>query len=1110
MSRKKAKAKTNSNKDAFNCLANPLIAGMLADDQYASTAATFISRRAVADFRSDFKQLYQRKRFRRLFNASATTIEEFSVANIFRDQVAPSRLLELYLSLVMQHAEELRTFVALRDRFEISVLAGQYNLASNLLDELREKIGESLWYIRNRILVLSYQGKLQEMQDFAESCKSRSSDSFVTYLINCFLLIASDPLLHLQKIVQRTINELKEAEINEWADLLSLLFVPRPLFARRENLTCLPVIQTFGIVDQYHLICTLSAEILAHEIVAQTELDFVRHLSIFIEEMGSAVGDEAVPSSDPLSVQGRGNNADSSRLVRLYENDQSVALINEFRTRFQQFRTPFALANLVAKAEAIANTGLFRPDQGPVSDVIRHLSSLYDFSASPTRTADLISSIVVQLNHFQGSSQLQLSLYASMPLRYESEDRQWLARLAAISNADATPWTRTLTKDADPILSHSYLSDSHTLPQYRIIKQQIRTLSSTREDVDAKLDAFRMTVPLKKDYYELASSYLSSVNALGDVIPLCAATLAQQPNAFVAFPMRKLIEHIERTNAHTLDSLIIAYYYVKKIDSKKEYLLNETFEEFILSNDAARPSDLFHLLDELDARPIVFYRDIATLETMDFLGAFKDSNDLRSERVKILDHLRDLTLIEPDQHRAEVDEIVMQVVVDSGATEFNVAKIDVNDRALRRDLSQDVSSLLALYKSVKDGTEEKFIRVDGELLDGDTAQAVVAGDRNTTLLKIVNLVQDAFLYDEKHGLDKNLSAEIRHGFFSNLMRSKLEEARLLTEKDQNGQYKSNEFWLNSNTIIVEGILRAVDDQLKWFSANFNQLVEKAEEWMKVTADHKDTSRVFNYKLFLHDFRQFHTRAERSASGEEFLQSFFDVLWSHTEDCLSEMREKLNVEFRNGVDALFQELIERITTAKSGVGLVDLMAAITRVRNDIREDITTASEWFRRHVDYVSSARNLSELTEISIECFERVKGVRLNIVRDMMDLSAIRFDGRQIKSFIVAFVNILENACRHSGFGAHTAIRVSSTIAGTTWTLQVENSVTPDKLEALTPDRLTQIVEKMKGPSSLHMMRKEGGSGLSKAYNQLRSIKDHFDVNIFAEDAIFRTRISYG
>lgn len=1109
MTRKKAKTKINVRPDEFHTLANPMVAGMLSDDQYASSAATFISRGAAADFQANFQRLYQKQRFRRLFNASATKIEQFSAGKLFRDQVTPQRLLQLYLSLVLQHAAEIRAFVELRGHFETSLLAGEYDHALSLLEVLRERVGESLWYVRNRILVLSYQGKLQEMQDFAEACKSRSSDSFVTYLINCFLLIASDPLLHLQKIIQRTINELEEAGINEWADLLSLMFVPRPLFARWSALTCFPVIQTFGVIDQYHLIASLSAEILAYEVDARAEPEFAQELAEFIEEIGSIIGDDTIPDLARLDAHDSDDDTYSSSLVRMYERDECVLLITEFRASFRELRTPFALANLVAKAEATCKTNLFGPGQGPISDVIRHLSSLYNLSASPTHTADLISAIVVQLNHFRGSNQLQLSLFASLPLRYESEDRQWLARVAVISNADATPWTKTLSIDTDPILAHAYVSGVQALPRYRVIKHEIRTRALSRQEADGQLDAYRRAVPLQKDYYELVSTYLSNTDALGDLIPLCAETLADQPNAFVAFPMRKLMEYIEKTGTHTLDALIIAYYYVKKIDSKKEYLLNETFEEFIISNDVSRPSELFATLNDADPRSVVFYRDISTLETMDFLGAFKDSNHLRSERVKILDHLRDLTLIEPDQHRAEVDEIVMQVVVDSGATEFNVAKIDVNDRVLRRDLSQDVSSLLVLYKSVKDGTEEKFFRVDGELLDGDTAQAVVAGDRNTTLLKIVNLVQDAFLYDDKHGLDKNLSAEIRHGFFSNLMRSRLEEARLLTEEDHNGEYKSNDYWLNSNTIIVDGILRAVDDQLKWFSANFNRLIEEAEEWMKVTADHKDTSRVFNYKLFLHDFRQFHTRAERSSSGDEFLQAFFDVLWAHTEDCLREMREKLNVEFKNSVDTLFQQLIERIVDAKSGVALVDLMAAITRVRNDIREDITTASEWFRRHVDYVSSARTLSELIEISIECFERVKGVRLNVVKDMMDLSTVRFDGREIKSFIVAFVNILENACRHSGFGASTAIRVLGAIDDASWTLQVENSVTSDKVQALNSNRMGQITEKMKGPTSLHMMRREGGSGLSKAYNQLRSISDHFDVNVFAEDAIFRTRISY-
>ncbi|SOE87073.1 hypothetical protein SAMN05446935_7630 [Burkholderia sp. YR290] len=1087
-----------------------MVSGLLNDEKYESLAATFIAEESDQEFETLFHSLYQKPKFRATFNAPVKTIEKFFEKNIYRQGVAPRRFLALYKCLFIEHRSELNAFATLRLVFENHVLCGRYEAAGEILDQMRSLLGESLWLVRNRILLLSLQGKLQEMHDFSESCKDRCTDGFVTFLINCFVLVASDPLLHLRKFIRNTIEELSEAGIGDWADLLALVFVPRPMFAGPGKLKCLPVIQSFNVIDQYELVTRFAAESLPEGgPEAKTDVS-IEEITDFLDSLREHISDNAMPAveranSDPQAVYTLDN------VVKLYEADLYKEALDEFSRNIHSLQTPFALANIAAKARAISSSDLeSEKSEGPVFDFIRNMQALYDLSMPPSQAAEPLSSLIVQFHHFTGNSQMQLCLYKCMPLHHNADDVKWLSRVTLFSTVDSTPWARLLSTDADPILSHRYLTPRESLPKHRKTKDQVRRDSPKGSSAMQLLEQYRQECVLQKDYLELASAYLQQQGLLRDLIPLCAITLSTQPNAYVCFPMRELCLLIEESRESSLDAVIIAHYYVKKIDAKKEYLLNEAFEEYIFSSGVERPGDLTDELSHDDLRSVVFFRDICTLETMDFLGSFEDSNDLRAERVRILDFLRDKDLLDPESHRAEVDEIVMQVVVDSGATQFNVAKIDVNDSAIRRAISQDVSSLLSLYKSVKDGTEEKFFRVDGQITSDDGPQAVVAGDKNTTMLKIVNLVQDAFLNDEKHGLDKNLSAEIRHGFFSNLMRSKLEEAKLITELDEDGNYKSNNYWLETNAIIVHSVLQEIDEQLKWFSASFNDLIAQAEEWMKVSSDSSDKSRVFNYKVLVHDFRMFHAQAEAVSSGEEFLDFCLETLWKRTELHLQEMREKLNVDLRASVDRLFDELIAKINSAKGGVALVELMSSIVKAKSDIQEDITTVSEWFRRQVDYVSHARSLNDLIDISVECFERVKGAKLNITKSADDLSLVEFAGRNIKSFIVALVNILENACRHSGYGVATDIQMTTRGRTGDWKISIENVVTEAKLELLTNERMTQIREKMKGPSSLHMMRREGGSGLSKAYNQLRSVSELFDIAVSRQNRNFVTEVRYG
>lgn len=1092
--------------DSYQLIANPLTSNLLNEEKYIEAVANFVINYDNKDFSQKFAELYKRSRFKNLFNSSVVKVEDFYRNGNFSIPRL-SKTLEVYNCLLSAHSSEINHFIKARNLFESAVLEGKLNEALTVLDEIADKVGESLWYVRNKILILRLKGDLQEMQDFAESCRDRSTEQFFSYLISCCLLVASDPLLHLKKRVLNGVKELDKAGITQWSDLLRLIFVPRPIFDSVEVLRCLPIIQAFNAIDQYCFLGKISSEVIAHE---ETSTALREHFQNFIDRLKSSINDRNLPDFSRLETTEIDGNSLSLKLTSLYETEKYEELINLFSTRFQDIEQPIAFVNLIAKAAAITKPDYLSSMTGLIYQLIENLASIYKLSTPPSQTEDKISAIVVLLHHFSGSTQLQLCLYKSMPLRYKNSDWIRLARTALATTTDSTPLSKLLATDMEPLLSHKYVSNSSLLPLHRVLRATLQGSNSSSDSDLLELQEHFEKVPLAKDFYESVATYYLRTNKLVELIELCARTLAKNPNAYIAFPMQKIVNHIESEAVCSLNSVIIVYYYVKKIDSTKDYLLNETYEEFFSVNGTSRPSELLESLDINDDRALVLFRDISSFETMDFLGSFSDSNDLRAERVRIIDFLRDSDVLDPEQHRAEVDEIVVQVVVDAGATEFNVAKIDVNDNALKRLIYEDLSSLLSLFKSIKQEKEEKLIRLGADSPDGQATKAVVAGDRNTTLLKMLQLIQNSFLYDEKHGLDKNLSAEIRHGFFSNLMRSKLEEFNLLTEVDETGNYKPNTYWLNANSLVAEDILSNIDNQLQWFSKNFNDLIAEAEEWMNVSSIDIETNRVFHYNINSNEFQTFFALADICSNTEEFFDICIAILWDKTEFCMREMRERLNVIFTNKVDNLFDELIARINEAKSGVALLDLMTSITQIKSDIREDIATVSEWFKRNTEYASTERSIKDLINISIECFERVRGFRLIVEKEVNSLSSVLIDGYHVKAFIVAFVNILENACRHSGFSQRTKIKIESALEKSSWNINILNNLNEKKCADLTSERILQIIEKMKGPLSLHMMRLEGGSGLSKAFNQLRTIDARFDVKVSKITDLFRTQIIYG
>lgn len=1089
--------------DPYNTLANPIAASVLTQDQYIKVVATFISFEKESQFEGRFRTLFEKSRFRGVFNSEAERIEDFLDKKIVRATISADRAVAIYRGIIFGNREKITSFYAHRREYERAFLLGDFSAAEAFAEKVKSSCGESLWYVRSKMVLLSKQGRLDEMEKFAAECKARTDSGFITMVFSWYLLLASDPLLHLRKIVTSTVEELAEGQQQDWSELFSLMFIPTSMSSISRGLSCLTLIQTLPVVDQVCLLEALIAELRAsgEEIpeamsLLQSEL---RRLNLPI---GMATLQASVQHEERVLAE----------LITFYELENYGDMFQLFSENFGGSGVLFAPLNLLAKASACGGVWALLDRSSPLAQLISILEQIYKLESQPGKLEDDYLAQVITLNGFNSSGHLQLSLYKALPYRLTRERRSELAKYASNGTEQGTPLSSLLLVSTEPALDYAYASEVSRMPEHRRLKQEIRKTWKEAEPahIENLLIRYSELSPLKKDHLELAAAYYLSSNAYDSLVKFGARAVASNPHAYVALPMEEMLSQVETSRLSDIEAVIISYFYAKRIDKRKEYVLNETYEEFLSTRGIDRPIALLEMLDMNDALSVVLLRDVSTLDAMDFLGCFEDSNDLRSERVRILDYLKDHGAIDPEAHSQEVDEIVGQVVIDAGATEFNESKIDVNTAAIKRKLLEDVSSLLQLYKSFSSDREEKVIRVGVEDSEEETIQALVVGDRNTTLLRLLNLIRDGFLNDEKYGLDKNLSTEIRHGFFSNLIRSRLEDRHLITEIDDSGKYKRNEYWLQANSLLNGDILEEVDGHLTWFSTSLNALISRAEEWMKVTSEVSEyPDRAFRYALYMSEFSQFHPIASK-ANAEEFVDFCILRLWAETEAALIEMRERLNVDFKQEVGQLFDELLQRITDAKKNAAMLELMTAIVQVRRDIQEDITTASEWFKRNEGGFDSDRYMVDILDISIECFSRVRGMTLNVdIQAAETAASMKLEGQQVKAFIVVLVNLFENCCRKSGFGGSTTVRIIECGDNLTWSLRICNDLSPARLAECTPDYVRTLDKRMRSSKSLGLMRTEGGSGLSKVFNQLRLISDRFNVGLSIVGQSFEVEITY-
>ena len=175
-------------------------------------------------------------------------------------------------------------------------------------------------------------------------------------------------------------------------------------------------------------------------------------------------------------------------------------------------------------------------------------------------------------------------------------------------------------------------------------------------------------------------------------------------------------------------------------------------------------------------------------------------------------------------------------------------------------------------------------------------------------MELYNLVSIEFFTNTEAGLDSNLSGEIRHTFFSNLMSSKLQERKLITELGIEEKYISNTYWIEQYKIVNKKIMNAVDERLAIFSEDLHTLLDKVESWMKVTVPSDSESTVFDFRNTNSNFLKIKPELREKTDQDEILNCIFHHIDILLDERLSSMRTKLNNDFSNLLDDLFNELL----------------------------------------------------------------------------------------------------------------------------------------------------------------------------------------------------------
>ncbi|WP_345856068.1 hypothetical protein [Shewanella algae] len=1037
--------------------------------------------------------------FSRLNQSKVQIDEMFKKSIINPSSLSRKRAIKLYKAILLNKIDCVSEFFRIQNDVEDCLLKGQYEKVYDLMERLNETCGQSLWGINVLFAAFTASKEYSKIDEYLESIKKQSESPFLLDVVRvtAWKSQAVDAEIIIESMVRRVNKEFIDGGADVIAALYSITCLNYSYFDDVNICDAIKSLQQFSIVDLADSLIKIAQYYVANEL---NDVELRDELVLLFEKLNETIASRRISKIILALTNEKLGDSDLfvDDQVRDYNEGRYLDVIDSLESDFSSVENLISKVNIYAKSYIYLNrepAGL----SGVINDVIRSLISIYSLRDSNQALGKLIN-IAIKFSSLELSDHILVSIVKSAPYYFLNESKERILNKSKLLSSPLTPLAYNLSIAPSLYLDSRFSSK----PQHSLVKKlAISAIFSESGDADSLVDDYYNASVILKDAIELKIELYLSKNDYIGLIKFSSDELIGNPNANVCLPLSDVIEYIDNNHLYTLDSVICSYFHNLYSKSDNSSVLNEVFEEYVISLGVSRPSELISF--GLSDKELFILKDVAKIEVMDYLGSFEDESDLKIERINILNRLVEFGYLEQNDVDRECKYIVDDILIESEAAKFNDSKIFVDTKHIYNKRKNDIDSLLIQYQSSY-GFEE-----------GDTSgsyaiesMTVLKGGKNEIITRLINILLIEFMNNQEVGLDANLSSEIRHGFFSNLMCSNLQKRNLLAELDDADSKQTNKYWMSYYRVVNIEIMNDINNVLVQFSNQFNKLVEEAEQWMKTTINVEDDSdRVFYFEFTVDDFeliRKFIDSTYEHIDSEKISNYIFSIFNSKLIHCLDMIKERLNTILAVKIDELFSLLIEEINENKCGASLSDLLEQIKLANTEVKEEIKTVCGWFSLRKSTEFKSFDIMKTIKLAEKCFKQINNCKIEM--SISSSSKGLVEGNHLYALVFTLINCFDNCYKYSS--GESKIRISVSDLNTNgFKIIISNDVDESTRISLESGCLRTLVDKLETMNDDVLLTNEGGSGLYKSLHGLRKVSSKFNIIPRTSEREFNVEVVY-
>lgn len=559
---------------------------------------------------------------------------------------------------------------------------------------------------------------------------------------------------------------------------------------------------------------------------------------------------------------------------------------------------------------------------------------------------------------------------------------------------------------------------------------------------------------------------------------------------------------------------IICNIYFKHFASKNDrddIMLSISYDEFLESNNVSHPSELLPGLKPETISPFYtyFFSEVCVPNVMDRSLAFASSDDVLKERIVICTALVTLDPAFQEKYIEEIHQLTNSLMVQLTRREVETSKIYMDISGIKTLLLKEVCESYERYSEYRrNDLNEQIVQilnsVGGKTSDTSSPQVFFIDiEQDTMLQTIVAQIRDIFVADDKYGLDGYLSVRIRHGTLESQLRSCLERLHLITTKGSNGTYQANRFWYDPENNTSDKT--EINNSFSEFSEKIDLIISHIKkDLIQIKTEERNPNGLFNFVISQNDVSALKARLPLGASFEKFEEVVLDFLLDITEDCLCKIRSVLQTEVNEDFQSALNELQTRLSRFPTEISLHRLSDRIATARTEISNELKTISEWFR--LTRPDSFQDYPLSLAASISC-SIMQSFSNTFTYDSADIDPqITLKGATLPSMVDIFKILLDNVIKHSGLSDRHTANIHATRNQNQIIIQVDNPVAPHSIDIKAMDA---IISKLSNWESSGSINSEGGSGLYKIKKILSvDLKCASAISYSCKDNIFSLLIT--